>query len=275
MITQNNILVLGDCASAGTNTLAPEITGQKDIVVEYSMPWNEKYSQDIDFWYLKNNHKNFSLIDYNNIHHDALKYLYDQEIKNSYWKYFNTAVTNLSKNGATAYGYYKRLIKYEDRTGVKPNMIFVTDYTMSHNWQRINYEGKKYFFEKNFDERKPNFNINHSLTSPVEIQRMAFEKAKKYYYSKKLIQRNKSIMSWFLGFLNRENYNYIKLKFYGGFDEFDGSDVIDCSDLVKQYTVGHGDRSLVKNNVAMEIAKRINAKYKWLGIKYETETSNI
>jgi len=103
--------VLGDCASAGTNVMASEITGKSDILVEYSMPWNDKLHQAIDFWYLKKNHKRLGLIDYNQVHYKALDYLYDQEIKNSYWKHFKTKVTNLSKNGATAYGYYKRLLK--------------------------------------------------------------------------------------------------------------------------------------------------------------------
>ena len=275
MITQNNILVLGDCASAGTNVLASEILNVPDVLVEYSMPWNTQYHQAIDFWYLKNNHSNLGLIDYNDVRGKALEYLYNQEIKNSYWKHFKTKVTNLSKNGATAYGYYKRLIKYEERTGIRPQVIFVTDYTISHNWQRVNYKGKKYFFEKNFDERKPEFTVNPALSSPVEVQRRAFEKAKTNFYNKNLVSRNKAVMTWFIKWLEMKNYKYIKLKFYGGFDEFDDSDTVDCSDLVRQYTVGHGDRCDIKNKVGFEIAQRIQNKHKWLGLQYEVETSNI
>jgi hypothetical protein len=267
--------VLGDCASAGTNVMASEITGKSDILVEYSMPWNDKLHQAIDFWYLKKNHKRLGLIDYNQVHYKALDYLYDQEIKNSYWKHFKTKVTNLSKNGATAYGYYKRLLKYEERTGVRPHTIFVTDYTMTHNWQRVNYNGNKYFFEKNFDERKSLFKVNPRLTSPAEVQKIAFEKAKSNYYAKNLIKRNQAVMSWFIKWLESKNYNFIKLKFYGGFDQFDDEDTVDCSDLVSQYTIGHGDRCDIKNKVGLEIALRIQNQHEWLGLANEVETSNI
>ena len=47
------ILVLGDCASAGTNVLTQEITGIKDATVEVSLTWGGKHLKEMNAWYLK------------------------------------------------------------------------------------------------------------------------------------------------------------------------------------------------------------------------------
>ena len=166
------ILVLGDCASAGTNVLTPEITGEKGALIEYSLSWNNKYWKAINIWYLKQTkNKREKITDWTKIPFDALDYLFHQEIANSYWTYINVPIINKSKNGATAYGYYKRLIKYKKKEGSRPDLIIVTDHTLTHDWQRINYLGKKYFYEKNYDKRRPIFSINPDLKSPVETQK--------------------------------------------------------------------------------------------------------
>jgi len=260
-----NILILGDCASAGTNVLTPEITGDKGAIIEYSLTWGNRYWKDIMKWYLEETkYERGTIKDMNTIPFKSIKYLYEQEIANSYWKYIPVNVDNRSKNGATAGGYYKRLLKYEKDKG-RPDVIFITDHTLSHKWQVINHNGQKYFFEKNFDLRQPNFTYNAQLNSPLEIQKMAFEKAKATYHNGVVEKRNKRIMSWFIKFLKKKNYKFYKIKFYEGFDEFDNDpSVLDCSDLVQKYTVGHGDRVDIKIQVAPLIAQMIQQKYKWL-----------
>ena len=257
------ILVLGDCASAGTNILTPEITGEKGALVEYSLAWNNKYWKAINVWYLKQTkNKREKITDWTKIPFDALYYLSQQEIANSYWKYINVPVVNKSKNGATAYGYYKRLIKYEKKEGVRPELIIVTDHTLNHCWQRINYLGQKYFFEKQYDKRKPIFSVNPILKSPVEAQKLAFEKSKKIYENNLRIKRNNKSMSWFLTFLKKNDYKFIKIKFYKGFSDFDNDpDVLDCSDLVERYSTPRGDRTDIKIAVAPLIAQRIIERY--------------
>ena len=111
-----NILVLGDCASAGTNILTQEITGEKGALIEYSLAWNGTYWKDINKWYLKKTKNNRGKItDFSLIPFHAVKYLLEQELINSYWKHISQPIENMSKNGATAYGYYKRLKKYEKK----------------------------------------------------------------------------------------------------------------------------------------------------------------
>ena len=138
------ILVLGDCASAGTNVLTPEITGKKGTLIEYNLAWNHKYWKAINVWYLEQTkNKKERITDSTRIPFNALYYLSQQEIANSYWKYINVPIVNKSKNGATAYGYYKRLIKYEKKEGVRPELIVVTSHDLNHCWQKINYLGQK------------------------------------------------------------------------------------------------------------------------------------
>lgn len=260
------VLVLGDCASAGTNVLTPEITGEKNALLEYSLSWNSKYLKAVNIWYLnqtKNNRK--KITDRTKIPHDALDYLRQHEIANSYWKYINTPVVNKSKVGATAYGYYKRLIKYEKEQGERPGLIIVTDHSLNHCWQRINYLGEKYFFEKQFDRRRPTFSVNPHLKSPTEAQKLAFEKSKKNYEKNLRPKRNNKIMSWFLKFLKKNNYKFIKIKFYKGFSDFDNDPgILDCSDLVERYSTLQGDRIDVKVAVAPLIAERIVERYPFL-----------
>ena len=111
-----NILILGDCASAGTNVLTQEITGEKGALIEYSLSWNGTYWKEINKWYLKKTKNNRKKItDFSLIPFYAIKYLTEQESINSYWKHISQSTHNMSKTGATAYGYYKRLKKYEKK----------------------------------------------------------------------------------------------------------------------------------------------------------------
>ena len=251
-------LILGDCASAGTNVLTREITGQANAVIEYSLTWGGKYWKDVIVWYLKQTKNERQPIkDLDMIPFEAVRYLWEQELANSYWKHIDKPVTTLSKNGATAGGYYKRLLKYEKENG-RPDLIFVTDHTINHNWQVINYEGKKYFFEKNFNEKSPAFQLNKNLQSPEQVQYLAYLKAREHYEKGTVIKRNKRIMNWFINFLDRNKYRYTKIKFYNGFSDFDDDKhCIDCSDLVSKYNNGNGDQVDVKVEMASKIAGRI------------------
>ena len=72
-------------------------------------------------------------------------------------------------------------------------------------------------------------------------------------------------MSWFLKFLRKNNYKFIKIKFYQGFSDFDNDpDILDCSDLVERYRTPQGDKVDVKITVAPLIAQRIIERYPWL-----------
>jgi len=260
------ILILGDCSSAGTNVLTQRITGEKGAVVEYSLTWGGKYWKDLISWYLRETKsKRATVLNKDQLPIHAENYLREQEMSNSYWRYIPVDVDNRSKNGATAGGYYKRLLKYEKEKG-RPDVIFITDHSMNHKWQVINYNRQKYFLEKNYDDRKPNFQINPRLRSPAEVQRLAFEKAKDTYKKGSVEKRNRKIMSWFINFLQKNNYRFHKLKLYKGFDEFDHDPtVLDCSDLVDKFRTDVGrDRVDIKVQVQPEIADRIKQRYPWL-----------
>jgi len=269
------ILILGDCASAGTNVLTGDIIGNDDCVVEYSLSWRGQYHEQIIIWYMKKRKelKNLrpwipakDVKKFDGFFSDAIDFMHEQELANSYWKYINASVTNLSVNGATAGGYYKRLKKYELDHG-RPDVIFVTDHTIDHKWQVVNLDGQKYFFEKNYDPRHPDFVYNDSLKAGEDAQRKAFEKAKRNHEKGNDVKRNKRIMSWFIKHLDSNGYNYHKLKMYDGFQEFNNG-AVDCSDLVKKYTAREsdyrGDIPKIKVEVQSEIAKRIVTAHPWL-----------
>ena len=154
------VLVLGDCASAGTNVLAPEILGQKNTLIKGRVTSDRKYEKDVCLWYLKQTKdKKIPIKNIKRIPYDAINYLREQEVANSYWKYINGPIINMSKVGATAGGYYKRLLKYEKTNG-RPDIIVVTDHSPNHMWQVINYKGKQYFYK---NQRSISLDTNHGL----------------------------------------------------------------------------------------------------------------
>ena len=258
-----NTLILGDCASDGSCTLVKEIIGQNQIDVEYALSWDLKYHKRIIHWYLKMTQGQRGNVLAGNIFSKAHQYMQERELREAWPKYLdpNLNLTNMSKGGATAYGYYKRLLKHEFQHG-RPDLIVLTDYDPTHPWQRINLDGNKYFLEKNYDSRKPYFSVNPALKSPPEVQRLAFDKAKftnKYELNQK---RNFKIMHWFHKYLEKEKYNFIKLKFYKGFDQFDkDTNVIDCSDLRNKYSIlPRGTDIVLKKQVQSEIGRRVQEK---------------
>ena len=254
-------LVLGDCASSGTNVLTEDIIGEKNATIQGSLTTNGNYVKDIMAWYLKQaKEKHIPIKDIKKIPYDAVTYLREQEVINSYWQYVNEPVVNMSKEGATGGGYYKRLLKYENEH-TRPDIIVVTDYSLKHMWQVINNAGTQYFFEKIYKPEYPDFYTNPSLNAPEHIQYMAWLKARECYENKTTIKRNKRIMSWFLNYLDKNDYRYIKVKFYGGFEEFDNDyNCIDCLDLQSQYTTDAGEKVAIKIDMAPKIASRIQDK---------------
>ena len=260
------ILILGDCASSGSNVLTGEITGDPKCTIEYSLTWRGQYINDLILWYLRRTQESREKVLIHDIPMQAINYLHEQEMRNSYWKFIDHSVKNCSKNGATAGGYFKRLKKYESKKG-KPDVIFVTDYGINHNWQVVNHKGSKYFFERTFDPRYPEFQPNKNTKAPVEVQKIAHEKAKHTFEINRVHTRNKRIMSWFLRYLDKNNYCYHKLKMYGGYKEFEAGDTVDCSDLVTQYRSKHGDIVYLKNKVQPLIAERVIKKHSWLKSK--------
>ena len=66
-------------------------------------------------------------------------------------------------------------------------------------------------------------------------------------------------------FLKKNDYKFIKIKFYKGFSDFDNDpDILDCSDLVERYSTPQGDRTDIKITVAPLIAQRIIERYPWM-----------
>lgn len=262
------VLVLGDCASAGTNNLTGEILGTEDISIQKSLQWNGQFLEQICAWYLaktKGDRKPFK--NRSELAHDAVNYLTQQEMKESYWQFVdfadsNVSLTNVSKTGATAGGYYKRLLKYEKIHG-RPDIIYVTDHTKDHSHQVVNYLGKQYFYEQMYNEGQEYFQINHNWKSPVTAQRLAHSKRLAYFHNYAVEKRNKRIMTWFINYLDKNNYTYKKIKFCQDFfPEFDDSSTIDCSDLGAQYITANGDDVKAKIAVARDIAKRISTAYR-------------
>ena len=258
-----NTLILGDCASDGSCTLVKEIIGQNQIDVEYALSWDLKYHKRIIHWYLKMTQGQRGNVLAGNIFSKAHQYMQERELREAWPKCLdpNLNLTNMSKGGATADGYYKRLLKHEFQHG-RPDLIVLTDYDPTHPWQRINLDGNKYFLEKNYDSRKPDFSVNPALKSSPEVQKLAFDKAKFTNKHELNQKRNFKIMHWFHKYLEKEKYNFIKLKFYKGFDQFDkDTNVIDCSDLRNKYSIlPRGTDSVLKKQVQSEIGRRVQEK---------------
>tara|TARA_B100001115_G_scaffold157981_1_gene130791 strand:+ start:385 stop:1182 length:798 start_codon:yes stop_codon:yes gene_type:complete len=257
-----NVLVLGDCSSNGINVLAQQIIGTDKGFIEYNIAWDIKNHKSIVRWYLDSTKGKREKNSFDNIVRTAHEYLKKKEIQKAWPALLDNKfnITNLSKEGATAYGYYRRLYKYEIKHG-RPDLIILTDHHPSHPWQRINIDGHKYFLEKNYDKRRPVFQVNPLLKASAEVQELAFNKAKHTTLNDLNKKRNVRIMNWFYDYLVNGKYKFIKVKFYEAFAQFNHKDVVDCSDLFNRYRVlPRGEDCKIKNEVQHDIAKRVQEK---------------
>jgi hypothetical protein len=249
-------LILGDCASAGTNILTGHITGQS-LEVHYSLRYNQQYKNEVLLWYLNETHgTRTQVLDKQELYWTAYDYLAKRELEDSYPKYFDFAVHNVSKLGATAQGYYLRLQKYISKHG-RPQQIIVTDFSSNHQPHRVNYNGEKYFLEATKQDK---FEFNPRLKSPQEVQKIAFDRAL-YYFNKGIIEkRNTHAMKWFLRYLHRHEYNYELVRFNER-TQFTDEKYIDCTHFRKQFhPVGMGELCDVKASLQKEIAEYIQAR---------------
>jgi hypothetical protein len=267
MTNQENrkIILLSDCAGSGSNCLADKIIGSDQSYIAFNLGHDRNYEKKIVLYNLKNNPIRKFKADMNNreqLFLESLRFMWQQELKNSWTTYIKDFdIINHSKNGASAFTFYKRLKKYEAEQG-RPNLILLTNYTIRHQWQIINHMGRQYFLEKNYNTNQPNFRYNPYLKTPKTVQELAWKKAKKNLELGLTIKRNQRAMAWLVRYLNKNQYNYIKIKFYDGFDDFDGGDCVDCSDLAKRYVSDIYDDYKMKINVQPLIAKRVQSKLK-------------
>lgn len=245
------VLVLGDCASAGTNCLTPEIINKK--VIKFSLRYSDKYWSQLFLWYLKNNKEQRTKFKSQNQLRDAsLAYLYEREIQASYFQYFPYKVVNLSKNGATAQGYYLRLKKFEDQNG-RPTTILLTDHGTNHCAHWMNWKGKKYFLEYG---RDGDFECNTRYTLPCDLQLKIHNRTQEFRRKNLIHYRANRSMNWFVNYLKKHSYNYKLITFYENFDAF-SKNAIDCRDLNKLYYREDGDDCDKKIELQSLIADRI------------------
>ena len=266
------VLVLGDCASAGTNCLNPEIIDKN--IIKFSLRYDDEYWFELFLWYLENNKEQRTKIvkspslqrwktkseltrvfkqEYQRWGKSAsFAYLYEREIQASYFQYFPYEVVNLSKNGATAQGYYMRLKKFELHNG-RPTTILLTDHGINHCAHYMNWQGKKYFLEYG---RHGNFKCNTKYTLPCDLQLKIHNRTQEFRRKNLLQIRANRSMTWFVNYLNKHNYNYKLITFYENFDAF-SKNAINCRDLNKLYYSEVGDDCNKKIELQSQIADRI------------------
>ena len=249
-------LILGDCASAGTNILTSSVTGLS-LEVQYSLRYNQQYKNEVLLWYLNETHgTRTQVLDKQELYWTAYDYLVQRELEDSYPRYFDFPVHNVSRLGATAQGYYLRLQKYISVHGT-PQQIVVTDFSSNHQPHRINRNGAKYFIE---NVKQDEFAFNPRLKSPRDVQQLAFDRAL-HYHNKQLVEkRNRHAMRWFLNYLDKHEYTYELVRFNKD-TQFRDEKYIDCTHFQKQFHPdGGGELCDVKLALQKEIAEYIQAR---------------
>jgi len=259
----NKIILLSDCAGSGSNCLAHKIIGDDQSYIAFSIGHNKDHYKKIVLYNLKNNPIRKFKADMNNknqLYLESLEFMIKQELKEAWPKHikkFN--IINLSKNGATAFTFFKRLKKHELDQG-RPGLILLTDHVDRHQWQIVNHAGKQYFLEKNYNPEQPTFEYNPNLKASETVQKLAWQKAKKNFTLGLTRKRNKKAMAWLIKYLDRNQYKYIKIKFYDGLDNFNCPECIDCSDLTKRYVSDIYDDYKMKIKMQPLIAERVTKK---------------
>jgi len=147
------ILVLGDCASNGNNTMSHLIRGDDNTISQWSVSVDERMDT-LQRWFLKevSKRKDFTeTINLNDLGTQSLKYIKQREL-NAGWPSMldpNWEVFNLSKNGNHFARYTQQLVDWQQEHG-DPDLVLVTDYTWSHVYFRFANNGTKYSFTPSF-----------------------------------------------------------------------------------------------------------------------------
>lgn len=264
-----NLVILGDCASNGTNCIASEVTGNKDIRVSYSLQYHNQHS-DILKWYLKKRKegKYTNPISMQLLQHESLKAYKQREMEVSWPSLLEYKTYNYSWSGNTFQGNLSDIKNHVALHG-KPDLVAITCYTPDHVYVRVNNNKEKYngIVHPTWIDRPYNAD---TMSYSKAIYDKKQSKGKKELSSSQTYLNRKAYHSWYwlTKFLKTNNIDYFCIRFRHpivenriniAYDLFENEKILDLRHLHDTYSRPiDGDKSEVKLRYQPIIAEKIN-----------------
>tara|TARA_R110000823_G_C15797519_1_gene486808 strand:+ start:84 stop:854 length:771 start_codon:yes stop_codon:yes gene_type:complete len=249
-MSDSQIVILGDCIATGQGLLWPEITGDKDIAVDYiEVLKNKDFKKKLVSWYLKNNKEK---VDFNSIIHHSYKSEIKKE-KDMSWVSHIPNSLNLAVAVETFQGMHKKIKKIilENR---KPSMVLITCFSEEHRCVVINQNNQKFVVKRDI-----NFWELDQHIWPTEIYQKFMTKLNDQELLGDQFQRrkNKKSFDMLTRLLDHHQIPY-KFLLFRKCNSYISTQYVDLSDLHAKYR-NHDGRDLAtrKLEVQPEIARRV------------------
>lgn len=254
----NNFVVLGDCATDGSNTLAYEVMHDKDIRLSFSLLYHRKYKEIIQ-WYMKcrAEGKITTPINMRFLQSEAINALDKEEIKIAWPALLNAY--NYSSHGNTFQGYHYDLKNHIEKHG-KPNLVAIADFAADHVYVRLkhrnesycgnvvqNWIGKPYKGTESYSENIYNKKQKHGAHQYTKDQTWLDRKSRIAYYCLIKYLEARDIQYFLINYRNNSMSNL-----------FDKSKTLDLSTNFNKYNHKiNGDLSYKKYNYQTVHAKQV------------------
>lgn len=240
-----SVVVLGDCIATGYNVLLHEILDDDNLLhPEYGL--NEEQEKKFGIWFLSQNIK----IKAENIKQQAYAYKLEQEM-NLAWPSLIPGCTNLASQNETFLGMFYKIKEYLKRQK-KPKLVLLTDFSPTHRCVVINNDGK-HIVQNDIalihDQQhtwKPG--VYDQFKKKIIKQESFGEK-----YQKRKTKLSFDILRKFLK-INQIPYKFLMFKQH---NTYLTKNYIDCTDLIKTYTVGKQHHCKNKLKAQILIAKHV------------------
>jgi len=267
----NNLVVLGDCATDGSNALAWEVTGENDIQLSMSLLYHKRYSEIIK-WYMKyrSQGKITGPIDLRFVQREAIQSLDKEEIKIAWPALLDSEklkVYNYSSHGNAFLGYFQDLKTHIEKHG-KPNLVCIADFAEDHIFVRVKAGNETYcgYVIQSWLGTEYNADV-------MSYSKQIFDKKQKHgkhQYSKNQTWHNRKAyhaLYWLKKFLDTNEINYFFVNYRNNSISklFDKDKTLDLSQSFNQYNDKiKGDISLAKYNYqsihSEQVKQYINSK---------------
>jgi len=264
-----NVLVLGDCASNGNNALGHLVYDNPHAVLTFSLQYHKKFD-DIVRWFLRER-KNGKFLDkkisIKNLNHVALKTLREEEKNISWPNLLNFNVTNRSINGNHFCNYILQLEKYCE-TIKNPDLVLITDYTPSHMVVYFTEDNKKYKFlcEPHAENEEYDYH-KHRYPRSIHQKKLTFIKKQNSYSLQYQNNKTRRYLSILENKLHLKNIPYLfVLLREENRHFFSPNKVIDLTDIKSQWDNGSGGEyesgeiSELKYNLQSSCAKKVEER---------------
>ena len=259
-----NLVVLGDCASSGTNCLAWQVTGNDAVNVRFSLAYNNDYNEIIK-WYMhqRKQGKFTDPVKMQYIQQQSLKALTNAELEVAWPTFLDCTVFNYSVIGNTFQGYISDLKKHISMHGM-PDCVCITDFSEDHVYVRVNSNNEKYSGVVHRGWLGSEYNSNTMSYTKQIFDKKQKQGRKEYNKGQAYLNKKSNHSFYFLKkFLEKNNINYFFVKFrdYDLSSVFDKERTLNIQKMHQVYTDRYtGDKSLLKHNCQSKIAQQIQSR---------------